>query len=317
MTDELKKNSQRKEEKVRAGLSDKAEEALREFEKTDRKKVKKDSATTLSNMWKGFFKIRDEPTIWSRIIMALFCVVLVLLIWFMLTRGGAEQRVISPQVLGSPEEVFGSFGSLWFDRALMRNLLASLWRVIKGFALASLVAIPLGILCGTFKRIDAFFAPISIFGRNIPIVTLVPLTLMWFGLGEGQKVAFIFLACFAFVMFDAARSISDVDKDYLDTAYTLGASRRQLVMKVLVPLAMPDIFNSIRLLFGLAFGYIILAEMIDMNTGIGKLILVSQRRGPREHVYLILFFITLTAFIIDRMLYIIQRHLFAYRFKRQ
>ena len=135
--------------------------------------------------------------------------------------------------------------------------------------------------------------------------------------GESQKIGFIFIACVAFVLFDVTRSISDVDKDYLDTAYTLGASRVQVITKVLVPLAMPDIFNSLRLLFGLAFGYIILAEAIEANTGVGVLIMQSLRRGPREHVYLILFFVTVVAFLLDRLLFLIQRSVFAYRYGRK
>ncbi len=265
----------------------------------------------------GFFKIRDEPTVWGRSLMAVLCVGLILLLWYVVTRGQPEERLVSNQVIGSPAEVFGSFHSLWFDRALMRNLIDSFWRVLQGFFLAAAVAIPLGILCGTFKRVDAFFAPVSIFGRNVPISALLPLTLLWFGMGESQKIGFIFIACVAFVLFDVTRSVSDVNKDYLDTAYTLGASRIQVITKVLIPLAMPDIVNSLRLLFGLAFGYIILAEAIEANTGVGVLIMQSLRRGPREHVYLILFFITVVAFLLDRLLFWIQSSLFAYRYGRK
>lgn len=319
MSEETKPQDQSKNAKE--GLSLEADAALDEYERAEKKKETKasraDPFETFRAFFSGFFKIRNEPTIFGRALMSSCCIFAILVLWFIATRGEAEQRMISPQVLGSPEEVFGSFRSLWFDQALLRNLFASLWRVVKGFALAGLVGVPVGILCGTFKRIDAFFAPISIFGRNIPIVTLVPITLMWFGIGEGQKVMFIFTACVAFVMFGAARSVSDVEQDYLDTAYTLGANRSQAITKVLIPLAMPDIFNSMRLLFGLAFGYIILAEMIDMNTGVGKLILVAQRRGPREHVYLILMFITLAAFLLDQLLLLFQRNLFPYRYGRR
>jgi NitT/TauT family transport system permease protein len=271
----------------------------------------------LRGFFAGFFRVRDEPTIAGRALMGGLFLALLLAAWTLATRGEAERRMISPEVLGSPAEVLRSLPSLWFDRALTRNLAASLWRVLQGFALAALVGVPLGVLAGAFKRIDAFLAPASVFGRNVPISTLVPLTLLWFGTGEGQKIAFIFIACVAFVLFDAARSVSDVPQDYLDTAYTLGANRRQTLLKVLVPLALPDVVNSLRLLFGLAFGYIILAEMIDMNAGIGKLILASQRRGPREHVYLILAVITITAYGIDRALWALQKRWFPYRYGRR
>jgi len=116
-----------------------------------------------------------------------------------------------------------------------------------------------------------------------------------------------------FVVFDAARAVASVDERYVNTALTLGAKPHQVLLKVLVPLALPDIFGSLRLLFGLAFGYIILAEMVNMTSGVGALILMSQRRGPMEHVYLTLVAITLVAYGIDRALHAAQRWLFPYR----
>jgi len=271
--------------------------------------------------WRNFFVIRNEPSIWGRLFMATVCIGLIFLAWWLATRPwwgpNGDERAVDAITLGSPEEVFGSFGSLWFDRALMRNLFASLVRVLEGFGLAVAVGVPLGILGGTFLRIDAFFAPISIFGRNVPIAALVPLSMLFFGIDEAQKIAFIFIACVAFIMFDASRAVRDVGQDYLDTAYTLGASRWQVLLKVIIPLSLPDIFNSVRLLFGLAFGYIIMAEIVNATEGIGMLILNSQRRGPKEHVYLILLFITMVAFLFDRVLFFTQKALFPYRYGRR
>ena len=181
----------------------------------------------------------------------------ILLVWTALTWGAAEQRFVSPAVIGNPAEIFGSFKTLWFERALTRNLAASIWRVVQGFGLAALVGVPLGILSGAFPKFGAFIAPVSVFGRNVPISALVPLTLLWFGIEELQKVMFIFVACLMFVVFDAARAIADVHERYVQTALTLGASSRQVLFKVLVPLALPDIFGSLRLLFGLAFLFLL------------------------------------------------------------
>jgi NitT/TauT family transport system permease protein len=128
---------------------------------------------------------------------------------------------------------------------------------------------------------------------------------------------FIFVATVAFVIIDSATAIRDVDMRYIDTAYTLGASRRQIVTKVLVPLAMPSIFNSLRLLFGLAFGYIMLAEAIKFGNeagGLGNIILTSQRLNVKEPIYLILLIIPLVALAIDRVLFWIQRQLFPHQY---
>jgi ABC-type nitrate/sulfonate/bicarbonate transport system permease component len=321
----------------RQALDPKAAAALAAFEEQEKKAAeekkeeeeKKLAAGTGFNplaMVRGFFThffhIRNEPRLWGKAFMSLLFLGIVLGAWFWVTRGArSEDRIVSAMVLGSPEEVFGSFPALWQDSdgnfSLLRHLMASLSRVLEGFLLAALIGVPLGILCGTFKRIDAFFAPISIFGRNVPISALVPLTLLWFGIGESQKVGFIFISCVFFIMFDAARAVSAVQQDYLDTAYTLGASRRQVLTKVLIPLSMPEVFNTLRLMFGLAFGYIILAEAINADEGVGKMIMTAQRRGPREHVYLILLAITLVAFALDRALFAIQRGLFPYRYGRR
>ncbi|RJO63930.1 MAG: ABC transporter permease [Myxococcales bacterium] len=266
--------------------------------------------------FKNFFKIRDEPTVWGRLAMGGACLGLILGFWFWATSGEAEERLISPAILGSPLEVLDSFQSLWFDRALTRSIGASLWRVIQGAFLAALIGIPLGFLAGAFRRIDAFLMPVSVFGRNVPIAALVPLTLLWFGIEEFQKVMFIFVASVAFIFYDTAQAVMGVRQEYLDTAYTLGASRRQVFAKVLMSLAAPEVFNSIRLIVGLGFGYIILAEMVNAERGLGQLILISQRRGPKEHVYLILLVITILAFGLDRLIFLLQRQLFPYRFRK-
>jgi ABC-type nitrate/sulfonate/bicarbonate transport system permease component len=266
--------------------------------------------------WAVFTLRRDIPR-WQALLLSLLCIACCFGIWHLLTLGEPEERVLSPGVLPSLPETFASFHSLWFDRALTRNLFASLRRVCLGFGLAALVGVPLGVLCGCYPWLNAFFAPLTIFGRNIPVAALIPLTYSLFGIGEYQKVMFIFIACVAFVLFDTAGSVAAVDDRYIDTAYTLGASRRQIILKVLVPLALPSIFNSMRLLFGLAFGYIMLAELIKFggsSGGLGDLINVSQHRGQQTHILLILLIIPIVALAIDRLLYWIECQLFPYQY---
>ncbi len=268
-------------------------------------------------MFSGFFRLRREVGWWQGLLFALGCLLTVLGVWWLATHGEPEQRLLSPTVLPSPHETFATFPELWFDRALTRNTLASLRRVALGFGLATTVGVPLGILCGCFPFVRAFFAPVSIFGRNIPVAALIPLTFSLFGIGELQKIMFIFIACVAFILSDSARAIAEVHDRYIDTAFTLGAARRQVILKVLVPLALPSIFNSLRLLFGLAFGYIMLAELVKFggeSGGLGDIIITSQRRGPKEHILLVLIIIPVVALAIDRGLFWIQRELFPHRY---
>lgn len=264
------------------------------------------------------YRVRGTISLPWRLTMGSLCLALIGLLWWLVTRGDSpESRIVSPSILGSPAEVFGSFSTLWFDRALMRNTLASLWRVAKGYGLALAVGVPLGVLAGCFPRFNAFLSPVTLFGRNVPIAALVPLSLMWFGTGETQKAMFIFIAAVSFVVVDATQHVIGVAQKYVDTAYTLGATRWQIILKVLVPLAAPAIFSSARLLFGLGFGYIVLAEMVGLEGGgIGALISISMRRGPREHVYLSLVWLALFAYLIDRLLYLAGTWMFPYRHGR-
>lgn len=267
------------------------------------------------NHW---FILRRPAPRWQSILLGFCCVGAVFTLWWFVTSAEIpEERLVTPATLPSPAETFGEFKSLWFDRALTRNMFITLRRVGLGFLLAATVGIPLGVLAGCFTRFEAFLSPLVIFGRNIPLAALTMLTFFIFGIGEQQKVMFIFIACVAFIISDVTQGVRDVGQRYVDTALTLGARRWQVIMKVLVPLAMPSIFNSLRLLFGLAFGYIMLAELVkigDEEGGLGYLILVSQRKGPREHIYLIVLIIPVVAFLIDRLLFWMQRELFPHRY---
>ena len=241
-------------------------------------------------------------------------VAVVVLIWWIATAGiGAEERLVSPIILPSPAEVIRSLPSLLNERALLQSIAATLKRVLIGFGLAIAVGVPLGIIAGSWRVVEAGAAPIALFGRNLPVAALIPLTILWFGIDETQKTMFIFIATVPFVYSDAAAAIANIPDRYVETAQTLGATSFQIVRKVLVALALPDIYNSLRHLFGLAFGYIMLAELINAEHGLGYLLMTSQRRGLSEHIILILIIIGLLAYGIDRLLFWFQRGLFPHR----
>ena len=241
------------------------------------------------------------------------CIAVVVGFWFFATVGPAEERLVSPALLPAPLEVLASYRSLLADGALLESVVATMRRVLAGFLLAVAVGVPLGMAAGSWRAIGAFLSPIVLVGRNIPIAALIPLTILWFGIDESQKVMFIFIATVPFVFSDAAAAVIAVSDRYVDTAQTLGASDGQVVRKVLVPLALPGIFTSLRSLFGMAFGYIMLAELINARYGLGYLLSVSQRRGHTDHIFLVLIIIGLLAYGIDRLLLFFQRGLFPYR----
>lgn len=326
-----------------------------------------------NHWWKRVRTIRDAPGYKESLLFGAACVGLVLLVWWLITLG--ENPLVSPLTLPSPHDTFSSFPELW-KRELSRSIVISLVRVLGGFLLAAAIGVPLGVVAGSYLRVNAFFKPPVIFGRSIPVAALLAITMVWFGIGDFGKVMFIFVATIGFVIFDTVNIVSAVPDRFIDTAYTLGAhgSRKkgariaaftgllygllmvsgwhllredpawtlgmelstkgawyrfgggfllgfalwypiaghQILRKVIFPLSLPDIVNSLRLIFGLAFGYIMLAEVVNAESGIGALIITSQRRGFYDHVYLCLFIITLLAWGIDRSIMALQRMLFPY-----
>ncbi len=265
----------------------------------------------------GWLRIREEiptPLAWA---LGTLPILLILGLWWFATAGAsAEERLISPAILPSPNEVLGSFRSLWFDRALTRNVLISLGRVAAGFALGVAIAFPLGLLMGAFTKVKAMFNPLAVLGSYLPIPALVPLTLSLFGTGELQKVTFLAMAFVIYLLPLVVKAVDGVDEIYLKTAFTLGANKWQIVRRVLLGVAWPDIFRALRQGFGIGWSYIVLAEMVDIGHGLGGIIIISQRRGPREHIYLVLAVIVAIAFLTDKLWAAAERRLFPYRVEK-
>jgi NitT/TauT family transport system permease protein len=134
----------------------------------------------------------------------------------------------------------------------------------------------------------------------------------WFGTGELQKVIFLAMAFGIYLLPQMVSAIDHVPEVYLKTGYTLGASRWQTVRRVLLPIALPEIWHSMRLAFGVGWTYLVLTEVVVMTDGLGYLIAISQRRGPREHIYLVIVVITLIAWAADLVWTLIGRRLFRY-----
>lgn len=255
--------------------------------------------------------LRADPPVPVRIAIGAGLIAAIVLVWWLVTRGDAITAIVSPSKLPSPGAVLRSFGSLGGN--LSDGIIATLERVLLGVLLAAVVGVVLGVLAGTNRAIGSAVAPLVIFLRSIPMGALLPLMLMLFATGEKQKVMFIFFAIVPFVFSDTVKAISIVPERYVETALTLGASNRQILRKVLLPLALPDIVTSLRFQFGLALGYVMLAEAIATPSGLGVMLNNNERMGNIEQNYALLFVIALLAFVIDFLIRFFQRGLFQWR----
>ena len=244
---------------------------------------------------------------------ALFIAV-VLVTWWVLTRGEPGTRVVQPLILPSPMEVLKAFAPLHFEQGLVRSALYSWLRVTAGFTLATVVAVPLGVYMATFPPIAAFFRPISLAGAYVPIVVFIPLSMTWFGLGEAQKIGFLFIGCFVVLLPLVIKDIADVPTTFLDVAVTKGATQWQLVRHVLFPVAQANIWDHLRGVYGVGWGWIIMAEILVLpNYGLGGLIEVSNRRSQTGSIFAIIIVIVLIAIACDRLWRLGGDLLFPYR----
>ncbi len=264
----------------------------------------------------GRLSVRRELSNTVGTVLTISFIALVFLAWWACTRGARiEDRVLSPIILPSPMEVLHAFPKLHFEQELVRSALRSFQRVTIGFTLAAIVAVPLGVYMASFATISAFFRPLALVGGYVPIVVFIPLTLAWFGLGEAQKIGFLFIGCFVALLPLVIRAIGDVPRAFLDVAVTKGATQWQLVRHVLFPVAQAEIWENLRAVYGVGWGWIILAEVVNAQTGLGYLISVSERRGHTNAIFAIIVVIVTIAVACDQLWRLGARLLFPYKFR--
>jgi len=241
-------------------------------------------------------------------------VVLVFSGWFYVTSGERiEDRILTPVILPSPGEVLRAFPKLHFEQELVRSAWVSFVRVTIGFTLAAMVSVVLGVYMASFKRVSAFFRPLALASAYVPIIVFVPLTLAWWGSGEEQKIGFLFIACFVALLPLVIKDVADVPGTLLDVAMTKGASQWQLVRHVVFPVASASIWDHMRGVYGVGWGWIILAEVVNGERGLGFLISMSERRGHTQATFAVIIVIVLIAIACDRAWKWGGRILFPYR----
>jgi NitT/TauT family transport system permease protein len=226
-------------------------------------------------------------------------------LWCALSYTGIIPSIILP----SPTEVLQAFPRLHFEEALVRSAGWSFYRVTMGFVLAALVAIPLGILMGTFPPIRHFCAPVLDPMRFLPISALVPLTIVWFGIEERQKIAFLFMGIVVYLLPLVVEAVEKVDEVYLQTATTLGATKWQMVSQVLIPGSLPAIAEALRVINGIGWTYVILAEVINAPYGLGALITVAAKRSHVDQIFALVLVILVIGVVTDMAIRFVNQRL--------
>jgi NitT/TauT family transport system permease protein len=196
-----------------------------------------------------------------------------LVIWSVLTYGGFVDALFLP----SPGRVFQAGVDLFLELSFTTDIFNSVYRVMMGFIIAAIIGVPLGLIMGTFQVAEALTEPMVGFIRYMPASAFIPLFILWLGIGDVEKIAIIFVGSFFQLVLMVAVVAKNVHTDMLDTAYTLGAKRFQVIRKVLLPASLPGILDTLRIIIGWAWTYIIVAELVASASGIGYMIISAQR----------------------------------------
>jgi NitT/TauT family transport system permease protein len=225
-------------------------------------------------------------------------------------------KFASPIFLPTPTAVAAAAGKLWESGLLTQDLWMSNVRILSGFALAAVVAIPLGMLVGNLRAVEALLEPFLGFVRYMPVPAFIPLLMLYTGIGETPKILVIFIGTVVQMVVMVADVTKQTQSDLLRAAQVLGASRWESFTKVIWPNSLPGIFDVCRLNLGWAWTYLVVAELVAANTGLGYRILKSQRFLQTDVIFLYIFIIGLLGVLSDQLFKLAGRMLFPWARQR-
>jgi NitT/TauT family transport system permease protein len=244
-----------------------------------------------------------------RIVLGISFFVVFVAAWALATLGGFVSRTF----LADPITMLQDGWTLLTRFGFAYDIGMTIWRVVGGFVLAAAVAVPLGILMGAFKPVEAFFEPFVSFARYLPASAFVPLLILWAGIGETQKLLVIFIGSVFQVILMVAVAVGQTRRDLVDAAYTLGSTDRGVVRRVLIPANAPEIAEILRLVLGWAWTYVIVAELIGSSSGIGHMIIDSQALLATGQMIFGIIVIGIIGLISDFAFKALNRRLFPWR----
>ncbi|MBN2371608.1 MAG: ABC transporter permease [Vicinamibacteria bacterium] len=221
---------------------------------------------------KDFFALREPLPSGTAAALGFVAPTFVLAAWCIASYGG----LAPPDFLPSPTEVLRGTLQLFIEHDLWSAIWISTRRIGIAFLLASAVALPLGVLMGAFEPINRLFEPIMAPLRYMPISAFIPLLILWFGIYESEKIAFLFIGVFVYLLPVVVQAIRAVPDELVQTARTLGASKLQVVFTVLVPSSLPEIFDSFRVMNAISWTYVILAEAVNPEHGLGYMVELAR-----------------------------------------
>lgn len=231
-----------------------------------------------------------------------------LAIWQLIAMSG----LVKPQFLPTPPEVLVAFWRLFTEADFATDIVISVGRVWYAFFLAVIVAVPLGLLMSSYRAIGAFFEPFIDFVRYLPVPALVPLLIIWFGVGEGSKTAVLWMGVFFQLVLLITDDTKRVPAEYIESGFTLGANQFQIIRDVILPAALPNMVDNLRITLGWCWTYLIIAEIVAASSGIGHVIWSLRRFVKTPEVMAGIVAIGIIGLLTDQAFRFIHRRAFKY-----
>ncbi|MBN3757664.1 ABC transporter permease subunit [Paraburkholderia sp. Tr-20389] len=258
----------------------------------------------------GKRRYRGMPGEGPTALLSALCVVTLALLWW----AASHFQWVPPLFLPAPDAVWHAFVDAWQGRIqgglpLSEHLMWSAIRVFGAFALASVTAVPIGILMGVSRIARGLLDPPLEFYRPLPPLAYLPLVVIWFGIDETAKLVVIWLACFAPIAMAARAGVRSATVEQVNAAWSLGANFRQVVMHVVLPAALPEILTGLRIAIGFGWTTLVAAEMVAATAGLGQMVLNASSFLRTDVVVMGIVLIGLIAWLFDLGMRALERRL--------
>ncbi|HAG85451.1 MAG TPA: ABC transporter permease [Cyanobacteria bacterium UBA12227] len=242
-----------------------------------------------------FWSIRQGFPKWLSLLLSGLALFVPLLLWTIIS----SLNLVPPMFLPTPATVIDAGIKMFAEDNLIVDVLASSTRVLAGFVVAGIIGVPMGLAMGTFYSLDSLFAPIVGTVRYMPVTAFVPLIVIWLDLGEPSKILIIMLGVVLYNAIMVADAVKFIPNEMINVAYTLGATRRDVVFKVIIPATFPCVLDTLRVNISGAWNFLVIAELVAAQNGLGFKIIQAQRFLQTEKVLFCIALIGVIGLVID------------------
>ena len=242
----------------------------------------------------------------NNLLLSAAAILIVIFSWHIIASSGYVKSIFLP----SPRATLTALADMLYSGRFVSALTISFLRIATATILAVIAGAVIGILMGMSKKADSLLSPITQPLRYLPMTALIPLLILWFGIGETMKIMFLFIGIIFYFIPLVSNAIKTVSKEYIDVAKSFGAKTRDIIRHVYVPHAMPQIFDGLIVINGIGCTYVILAELINAQDGLGYLINIAGRLQRTNEVFAGLILIAVVAIASDRILHYIKKKYF-------